>query len=94
VRHYSRKSDANRDSVVSLWRDLGLIWVDTGRQGDGCPDGFLLNRRNEWVAVEIKVKDGKLKPKQKELHERVKNRGGIIHIVRDRDQALLLVGSI
>lgn len=92
MRHYSRKVDSNQREIVKLWRDLGKVWVDTSRQGDGAPDGFLLHY-GVWLAIEFKVSPkSPLKPKQRDLHDEVASKGGRIWIVCTRQDALRLVG--
>ena len=93
TRHYSRKADGNQAEIVAEWEKWHCLWVSTGRQGDGCPDGFLLHK-GQWLAIEIKQKDGKLKPKQKELHELVEYHHGKIHVIRTLKQAMELIGVI
>lgn len=93
MRHYARKTDANQAEIVAVWRNLGKIWVDTSRQGDGCPDGFLLHR-GIWLAIEFKVsKKARLKPKQRELHTEVDQKGGKIYIICTVTDALDLIGA-
>lgn len=93
MRHYARRTDANQAAIVAVWRKMGKLWVDTGRQGDGCVDGFLLHW-GIWLAVEIKNPKGfnTVTAKQHTLHKAIKDNGGKIYIIRTLQEALDLVG--
>jgi hypothetical protein len=88
---YACRVDGNHAEIVAEWRRLGLLFVSTHKQGDGAPDGYLLYR-GIWLAIEFKTEKGKLKPKQVELHQRVRDKGGKIYIVRNLEDAMNLVG--
>jgi len=83
--------DAIQPECVAIWRRAGKIWVDTSRQGDGCPDGWLFHWT--WLPIEFKTGKAKLKPKQKILHESVTAKGGKIFVIRSTDEALALIGA-
>ena len=69
---------------------VGFDWT-TGRW---MPGWLPAAQRPQWLAIEIKQKDGKLKPKQKELHELVEYHHGKIHVIRTLKQAMELIGVV
>jgi hypothetical protein len=54
------KVDANHKEIREIVRAAGYVWIDTYRQGDGCPDAFVLSKSKRWIAFEIKSDGGGL----------------------------------
>lgn len=52
--------DSVHSAIRAAARAASYGWIDTYRQGDGCPDAFCLSRRGRWLALEIKSPGGKL----------------------------------
>lgn len=52
--------DSVHAGIRAAARAAGYGWIDTYRQGDGCPDAFVLSRGGRWLALEIKSHGGKL----------------------------------
>lgn len=85
-RDFAARKDSNHNDIVKDLQDCGYFVVETYRQGDGCPDCFVLSKAKRWVAFEIKYKRGRLSPAEKELFSRVD--GGPLFIVKYSEQAL------
>ena len=65
------KVDANHAEIREAVRTAGYLWQDTFRQGDGCPDAFVLSKSKRWVALEIKSGDNELTKKERELFDTI-----------------------
>lgn len=85
------KSDANATSIVSALRGAGCVarYIDCPAGVGGVPD-LLVGRDGKTYLLELKVKGGRLNPKQKAFHEQWT--GGPLRIVRSVDEAFEAVG--
>lgn len=70
-RDFAARKDTNHNEITAALDDAGYIVVDTYRQGDGCPDCFVLSKSRIWVAMEIKSGFGGLTRMETELFNRV-----------------------
>jgi hypothetical protein len=71
ARHYARAVDGNHAVIRDGLRKVpGVRVVDTSRAGSGVPDLFVhCPHTQQWGWVEIKVKGGKLTPKEEQFAE-------------------------
>lgn len=77
-------------------RDVGAYVVDCSHVGNGFPD-LIIAWRGQWLFVE--VKDGSKPPSRRKLtgdqqifHAAAANRGCRVHVVRNVNEALALLG--
>lgn len=89
---YAARTDSNQAAIVKAWRRMGKMVILAHRQGDGAPDCYLLHM-GVWLAVEFKTEKGKLTDDQKQLHQKVRDKGGTIYVIRNLDEAMALVGA-
>lgn len=85
------KQDGNSTAIVSALRAAGCVvrFIDCPVGVGGIPD-VLVGFRGRTVLLELKVKGGRLNPKQKAFHEGWN--GGPLHVVRSVDEAMAAVG--
>lgn len=83
------KVDANHAEIRAAARAAGYYWQDTYRQGDGCPDAFVLSKSRRWIALEIKSGDNKLTRAERELFDTVG--AGPLYMVGSVEGALELL---
>jgi hypothetical protein len=89
---YARRVDGNQSEIFALWRDLGAHVVDTSRFGGGFPDCLVLYRGQMFLA---EIKNGakaEVKKGQVEFHAQFEAYGGRVWIIRNRDDALAMLG--
>lgn len=65
---FARKVDANHGEIGDTFRKCGFLTLDLSRLGFGKPD-WLVKRGGFWMLIEVKSKQGKLTPEQKEFSE-------------------------
>jgi|SRR5690348_17229097 len=97
MRRYAAKVDDNHARLVRLWRGLGAYVVDCSHVGNGFPD-VLIGWRGRWITAEIK--DGakqpsarKLTADQQVLHAEAARVGCTVHVIKNDDEALALLGA-
>lgn len=85
------KQDANASAIVSALRAAGCVvrYIDCPVGVGGIPD-VLVGYKGKTYLMELKVKLGRLNPKQKEFHANWT--GGPLAIVRSIDEAFAVVG--
>lgn len=88
-RDFAARKDKNHSLIVQFLQISGYLVVETYRQGDGCPDIFVLSKAKKWVAFEIKTKRGRLSPAEKDLFDRVGM--GPYYVVTEPEQAAELM---
>lgn len=86
---FAARVDANHAEIRDALRQCGYLLIDAYRQGDGCPDMFVLSKSRRWVAFEIKSPGGKLTPAEEELFKRVGH--GPLYTVTSPEQAIELM---
>lgn len=85
------KQDANANAIVSALRAAGCVvrYIDCPVGVGGLPD-VLVGFGGRTVLLELKVKGGRLNPKQKAFHGTWN--GGPLHVVRSITEAFEAVG--
>lgn len=85
------KQDANANAIVSALRAAGCVvrFIDCPVGVGGIPD-VLVGFRGATYLLELKVKGGRLNPKQRAFHGNWN--GGPLAVVRSVDEALAAVG--
>ena len=90
-----RKIDDNQGEIVQALRQVGASVQSLASVGRGCPDLLVGFRLENFI---LEVKDGtkppsaqKLTPDEQEWHAQW--RGGVVHIVRNVDEALRAIGA-
>lgn len=85
------KQDANSTAIVSALRAAGCVvrFIDCPVGAGGIPD-CLVGFQGKTYLMELKVKGGRLNPKQKAFHE--KWNGGPLAVCRSIDEAFEAVG--
>ncbi len=83
------KPDGNQDDIVSALRRAGYSVAITSDVGGGFTD-LVLGRNGRNLLMEIKVKGGKLTPKQQQFHDDWKGRACIAYGIAD---ALILANT-
>lgn len=89
--------DANQAEIVKELRSVGAFVQSLAQIGKGCPD-VLCAYRNVWHVFEIKdgsqvLSKQKLTPDEVLWHARAKGCGPV-HVVKDVEQALKIIGAI
>ncbi len=84
------KVDANQDAIVSALRAAGASVQSMAQLGKGVPDLLIGHEGETWV-FEVKGPHGKLTPDQETW---LKNWKGAVHIVREPDDALRIIGAL
>lgn len=69
--NYRLKVDALQPLIREAAHKAGYKFIDTHRQGDGCPDCFVLSHSQRWVAFEIKSDSGALTKAERKLFDYV-----------------------
>ena len=87
------KSDANADKIVSALRDAGCVvrYLECPFGVGGLPDLLVGWMGQTWL-LELKVKGGRLNPKQKAFHASWK--GGPLRVVHSIQEAFEAVGIV
>lgn len=93
---YKRKRDANQNPIAAGLIQAGYSVFDASAVGGGFTDlvvGGIDRRdgqRKNWI-IEVKTAGGKLNARQREWHADWR---GPIHVVRNLDEALAVVGVV
>jgi hypothetical protein len=82
------KIDLNQPAIVDALRKVGVSVVSLASVGNGIPDLLAAKNDKVWL-IEVKGPKGKLTPAQVEF---MSTWPGVVHIVRNVDDALRLVG--
>jgi hypothetical protein len=85
----ANRRDANEAEIVEFWRRMGCVWIPM-KPGQGF-DGLLIDRMGLFI-VEIKGVGGKLTECEKDLMDKVESLGEEYYIIRDLQDAALLIG--
>ncbi len=87
------KQDANASAIVSALRAAGCVvrYIDCPVGVGGIPD-ILVGFQGKTYLMELKVRLGRLNPKQKEFH--ASWNGGPLAVVHSVDEALRVVGLL
>lgn len=85
------KQDANASAIVSALRAAGCVvrYIDCPVGVGGIPD-CLVGYKGKTYLMELKVKGGRLNPKQKDFHGMWN--GGPLAVVRSIHEAFSVVG--
>lgn len=87
--------DANQGEIVKVLRRIGATVQHLSKVGEGCPDLLVgYHKRNFLLEIKDGAKppsDRKLTPEQDFWHAMW---AGQVHVVKNVDEALLLVASV
>lgn len=86
------KVDSNHAALREALRKLGYHWQDTYRQGQGCPDAYVLSKSGRWVAFEVKSPGGELTEAERTAAARLPL-GAPYYVVTSVDEALLAMAE-
>ena len=67
LHRYSARRDANETALIGFLEQLGF--QVTRLSGTGVPD-LLLSRRQMWHVAEVKMPEGRHRPRQREFRDR------------------------
>ena len=91
------RTDANHSDIAAVMRSVGAYVIDCSQVGAGFPDLIVMFRGRIYL---VEVKDGakppsrrRLTPAQQVLHVEVERSGCKVHIVKNKDEALALLGA-
>ena len=82
-----KRADTNQQEIVDALRDMGVSVLVLSQVGGGCPD-LVIGWRGKNYLIEVKTKDGKLRPSQEEFFDTWSGRA---FIVRSLDETLELL---
>lgn len=85
------RRDENEPEITEALRSIGAMVEQNSAKGR--PDLHVIYR-GQVREIEVKGKNGKLTPAQKEYHARALEHGYVIPIVRTIDEALQAIGAI
>ena len=93
-RDFGARVDSNHRLIVDFLQVHQYVVVESYRQGDGCPDCFVLSKSTppRWVAMEIKTKVGKLSPLEADLFDRC-GVGAPLFTVTTPEDAVTIMGA-
>ena len=93
-RDFAARIDSNHRVIVEYLQAHGYVVVESYRQGDGCPDCFVLSKSSppRWVAFEIKTKAGKLSPLEADLFDRCGVGAPLFTVTTPEDAVEIMVG--
>ncbi len=85
------KVDQNQDAIVSALRAAGASVQSMAQLGKGVPDLLIGHEGETWV---MEVKNGPSAKLTEDQVEWLKNWKGAVHIVREPDDALRIIGAL
>ena len=84
------RTDTTHKAIRAACRKAGYFWQDTYRQGDGCPDAFVLSKSGRWIALEIKSPGGTLTEAEEKVFDQVR---GPLYMVTSAEQTLEILAG-
>ena len=88
---YAAKVDANHPALRQMAARAGYVWIDTYRQGAGCPDAWICSKSGRWIPLEIKSPGKKLTDKERQVFEVCQRKGAPYEVVRSWEELAALM---